>query len=129
MAVRSMESDLTDQRIAENNAIFRDANDKLEGYAREFGVTELIPFFCECANVDCREIIQLSAREYSDVRSHPARFLTVTGHEDVEGSSIRVVSRHGRYLMLEKTGRAAERAAELYCAGTHPAASDTDPRS
>jgi hypothetical protein len=99
--------DANAERVARNEAVFREANDRIEGSARDNDFTGLVPFICECAEVDCTEIIQLSLAQYEEVRSHPRRFAVAPGHEDDEPSS-RLVSEHERFAIVEKTGEAGE---------------------
>ena len=40
-----------------------------------------VGFRCECARLGCNQLIELTVREYEEVRSHPRRFVVVPGHE------------------------------------------------
>lgn len=71
-----------------------------------------IPFICECADTTCTQLLRLSLLEYEKVRSHPARFINVHGHQASEGWA-RVVEEHDRFITVEKVGRAGELAEEL----------------
>jgi hypothetical protein len=95
--------DRTEERIARNNAIFREANQKIRASADRYDADlDPLPFICECAAPDCTEILRLTRREYRDVRQNDRRFLTAVGHEQAEGARARVVSRGDRYLEVEK---------------------------
>lgn len=103
------------RRKAENEAIFRDANEEIEAVRAE--LTEIggkTPFFCECDDPHCRETVRLDVAEYEAVRSNPATFLVVPGHPH---SAAHVVAEHDTYLVVEKEGVARRVAVE------------TDPRS
>jgi hypothetical protein len=96
-------ADLSEERIAKNNATFRDANEKIRARAEEYdSPMERLPFICECASEDCVEIVRLSPAEYASVRSDPAHFLTAVGHEAAEEPVGHVVSREDGYVVVAK---------------------------
>ena len=101
-----------EERVAHNESIFRDANEKLrQVFEREHADEPRLPFLCECANTRCTEVAMLSFEEYAEVREHPARFLTLHGHEEPDTET--VVDEEGRYQIVQKRGRSAEVAARL----------------
>jgi hypothetical protein len=105
----------SERRKAENEAIFRDANERLKDVRdRLAAVAGRTPFFCECEDPVCREVVQLSHEEYEAVRVSAETFLIVRGHPTT-GSV--VVEEHDDYVVVAKTGD-ARRVAE-----------QTDPRS
>jgi hypothetical protein len=108
-------SAISAERVARNDAVFREANEGIRAVAgqTELDETELVPFICECADVHCTEIVQLSTVEYEAVRSDPTRFLKAPGHERNAHGWARVVDEFDRYTVAEKVGEAAEIAAEL----------------
>jgi hypothetical protein len=105
---------LTEERIARNDATFRDANERIGKAAEGLGLTEgALPFLCECADTSCRTLIQLTLDEYRRVRSNPTWFANAPGHEEADQGTAKVVERYERYFVVEKTGHAAEVAREL----------------
>jgi hypothetical protein len=102
----------TAARIAENEAIFRDANEEIEGRARELEFPGRVPFICECGDTSCRLIVNLAHDEYEAVRADPTHFFVVPGHEHVAGPSGSVVRGGDRFVVVEKVGLAGEVAAE-----------------
>jgi hypothetical protein len=95
-------------RIAENEALFRDVNERIKDITAGERLSwrdEVWEFLCECGNQDCVERIHLTAGEYERVRSNPRHFAVVPGHElpVVE----RVVDSTERFLVLEKLGEGA----------------------
>ncbi len=93
------------ERIKANNHRFREANERIRDTAEQVGAEmERIPFLCECAVEDCVEIVQLTGPEYQAVRADPSRFMTAVGHEAAERPVGEVVSRHERYVVVEKRG-------------------------
>jgi len=107
---------MTAERVALNEARFRESNDHLEVSARELGFDrdELTPYLCECADTSCTTVVRLTAAEYDAVRSSPVRFLTAHGHEGASGGWGRVIERFERYTVVEKIGRAGEIAAAAH---------------
>jgi hypothetical protein len=105
----------TQQRIAGNEAIFRQVNEALRG--GQWPGEEDIPiaFRCECGQLGCSRLIELTVDAYESVRAHPRRFLLTPDH-DIPAAET-VVETHQRYVVVEKTGEAG-RVAEA-----------TDPRS
>ena len=102
------------EAIARNDALFRDANERINDVATSLDRHDqaLLPFLCECADVRCTEIVQLSAQEYEELRRDSTRFATVPGHEGGDASA-RVVDENERYATVEKLGAAARVAVEL----------------
>ena len=99
--------------MARNDAIFRDANERIEQAARQLDHAEHVPFICECADLSCREIVRLTVSEYEDVRSSPVRFALMPGH-DLQASEFEaVIARRPGYVVVEKRAEAAPLAAEL----------------
>jgi hypothetical protein len=105
----------SEERIARNEALFREFNERVEDMAESFdlrseGDSLRIGFVCECGNLDCLERLELTRATYEEVRSDPRRFVVVPGHEDL--SIARPVAREEGYLVVEKIGEAAEVATE-----------------
>ena len=75
-----------------------------------------MPFICECPDPSCTEIVRLDLEAYEDVRQHPRRFFSVTGHAApaLEADAAVVVKECPGYTLVEKIGRAGEVAEERY---------------
>jgi hypothetical protein len=99
---------LGEERVAGNDATFREANERIFGSAREYNVTEAIPFLCECADTRCTAIIRLSAEEYLRIRGDRRRFFSAPGHADPFPESLEVAEHHQTYDVIVQIGRAAE---------------------
>jgi hypothetical protein len=94
------------ERIAKNNTIFREANEKIRAKADEYDAPmERIPFLCECPRPDCTELVRLTLSEYSRIRSNGAHFVTLPGHEEADLPVAKVVSREDGYVIVEKDVR------------------------
>jgi hypothetical protein len=91
------------ERIARNNAIFREANEKIREKSIELDdPVERIPFLCECPREDCSTIVQLTPAEYEAVRRDRKYFFTTPGHEEAELPLGEVVSRLEGYVIIQK---------------------------
>lgn len=101
-----------EERIARNDAAFREANEQIAEYAGDHEFVDKVPFICECASESCLTVIDLSLAEYENVRSSPTRFFVAPGHQASEGSG-GVIDDRGRYVLIEKGGRAGEIARDL----------------
>jgi hypothetical protein len=105
-------SDPRDERAARNEALFRRVNERVEEVNQAFQpLLGDADFFCECADVDCMEKITMTLVEYEELRSDPTHFAVKPGHEVPDHE--RVVEERVRYLVVEKFGRAGERAIQL----------------
>jgi hypothetical protein len=100
------------ERAARNEALFRRINERVEEVNKAFeSILEEADFYCECADIDCMEKIGMSLREYEALRDVPTRFAVKPEH--ILSKDERVVEERAGYLVVEKVGRAGERAAEL----------------
>jgi hypothetical protein len=96
------------RRYAENEALFRELNDRIDDTAPRFFFEgeEAQKFVCECGHAGCREWITVKISEYEAIRDHPARFFVFGGHDEPEAE--RVVAETERFAVVEKIGEAAE---------------------
>ena len=96
---------LWEERAARNEALFREVNEQARGLADRHPPTPAREFviICECSDDGCVEGISVPLTVYESVRSHPRRFLVVSGHED---EFERVVERADGYSIVEKQGQA-----------------------
>jgi hypothetical protein len=92
-------------RLAANEAVFRAGNERIDAMLGDFDGTT--PYMCECGNAECFQRVELTSEEYEAVRSHPARFFVVSGHEDLTAGEI-VVAEAPRFSVVEKRGAEAE---------------------
>ena len=96
------------QRLARNEAAFRQINEAIERGQWPGEEDRPIGFRCECARLGCAEVVELSVNAYEQVRAHARRFIVVPGHErpDVE----QVVDSTPAYLVVEKLDQAGAEA-------------------
>jgi hypothetical protein len=88
------------ERLAKNEALFRDVNERVEEIATEHMDPETVEFLCECVDIECLTRVNLSVETYEQVRSDAAHFVLTPGHErpDVED----VIERHPGYVIVRK---------------------------
>jgi hypothetical protein len=91
----------TKRRVASNQALARLVNEAM----RTDRPHEAIAFTCECGQIGCNQLIQLTRDEHNRVRAHPRRFAIVAGHEIVEIET--TVEHHDRYAVVEAYDPAA----------------------
>ena len=91
-------------RAAQNQSLFREVNERLEGLADAFQYIAgtNAAFACECADLTCIQTMSISVTEYEAVRASPNQFAVLPGHvyPDVET----VVSENERFVVVEKIG-------------------------
>lgn len=100
----------SENRIARNEALFREANEAIERGLWPEQEHELIRFRCECAR-ECGQPVEVSPVEYERVRRSGRTFIVLEGHE-IPGAE-EVVERHPGYVVVRKTGSGGEVADEL----------------
>jgi hypothetical protein len=93
-------------RAASNEAMIRDVNEGIERGQWPGDEDTPVGFRCECARLGCNQLVELTAREYEEVRSHPRRFVVVPGHEMTDVETV-VATRPG-YVIVEKLDQAGE---------------------
>jgi hypothetical protein len=98
-----------DERIAHNESVFRDVNERIEQGRWPGEPAKPVAFRCECARLGCNKLVELTPVEYEHVRADPRHFLLLDGHELPQFEV--VVERHGDYVVVEKTGEAGAAAA------------------
>ena len=104
----------TEERIAYNDATFREANERVRAAADAIGLDDgRLPFICECADPSCTDVVLLDRDVYAGIRADPRHFMNVPGHERVALGAIEVVETHDAYVVVEKTGHAGEVAEAL----------------
>ena len=95
--------DARDARLAKNEALFREVNERIAEVGERLQVLpddELLEFRCECGSAECDTPISMTRAEYEHVRSDDDRFAVVPGHEDLKIE--RVVERTERYFAVDK---------------------------
>ena len=99
------------RRLAENEALAREVNDRVGDVAASwYADDEHMAFVCECSHNDCSSRVHLRMADYAHVRSSPHWFVMVPEHlvPEIE----REVERLDGVLVAEKIGPGREVAEE-----------------
>src|SRR3954462_1248788 len=92
----------TRERAEKNERLFRELNERIYEMAASLHAIgpPHVEFICECAREGCLDRIALTLDEYRDLRSHPAQFALIPGHEllDVEA----LVATGDRFTVVAK---------------------------
>jgi len=98
--------DPREERLAKNEVLFREVNERIEEAAETFDVDDhVFEFICECSNADCNLRIPLTIAQYEEARSDSAQFVVAPGHELPEIEHVVLVARD--YQIVKKEGLAA----------------------
>lgn len=100
-----MEGEKQRRAVADESTI-RDVNEGIERGLWPGDEDTPVGFRCECARLGCNRLVELTVREYEEVRSHPRRFVMVPGHEQSDVETV-VATRPG-YVIVEKLDQAGE---------------------
>ena len=88
------------ERIAENETLFRAANERMADWEERDRAEADELYFCECCDPECNEKVRLRGPDYERVRSDSCHFFVLPGHEtpDVET----VIESHDGWVLVEK---------------------------
>ena len=105
-------SEPREERIARNEVLFREINERLKEMQDTFVIVDdRGEFVCECGDPECTARVEMTLAEYERLRSDPTTFAVVDGHqaEDVED----VVETTPSFLIVRK--RAGEASHQRSC--------------
>jgi len=89
---------LSDERLAKNEILFREINERLDEMSVPWSKTT--DYLCECSEMSCTKIVELTNAEYERVRSKGTVFVVVPGHERPEIE--KVIEEQEGFLLVEK---------------------------
>jgi hypothetical protein len=92
--------------MAQNEALFREVNERIEAKARPVGPNAPQQFLCECANPDCTFRLVLPISVYESVRADPRQFVVLPLHYTPEVEEL-VIQEDTHWVVL-KTGEAGD---------------------
>ena len=98
--------DAREHRMAQNEALFREVNERVDAVAHQLGPDVPYEFLCECANADCTFRLKLPRSVYESVRADPKRFVVLPLHYTPEAEEL--VVEGDTYWVVQKTGEAGE---------------------
>jgi hypothetical protein len=97
-------------RRSENQRLFREVNERIaELSARLDAPDGAQSFFCECARVGCREMLEAPLAVYAIVRDDADLYVVIPGHEDPAREQ--TVADHGAFLIVRTLSGEADIAA------------------
>lgn len=100
-------------RIGQNEALFREVNERIERVTEAFEVTgDKIEILCECGDDGCLERLEVSLPEYERIRRKPALFFIRSGHEKPAVEDV-VEQQEAYDVVRKKEGAPAEIARRL----------------
>jgi hypothetical protein len=95
-----VETPKRDRRLAENEMLFRAANERVSRLSGSDPPSVELDVICECADRGCLKLLTIERSEYEWLRQNPWRFVVLPGHEAPAVED--VVERHRGYLIVEK---------------------------
>src|SRR5215212_6238875 len=95
-----------ERRLAQNEALFREVNERVGALARQVGPEMPYEFLCECANADCTFRFALPLGVYEAVRADAHQFIVLPLHYTPEIEEL--VRKEDAYWIVRKTGEAGE---------------------
>jgi hypothetical protein len=111
MLVASGDVDEREHRLAQNEALFREVNERVEAVAHQLGPDVPYEFLCECANADCTFRLTLPLAAYEAVRADPRQFVVLPLHYTPEVEEL--VAQEDSHWVVRKTGEAGDYVAHL----------------
>ncbi|MBA3843066.1 MAG: hypothetical protein H0X39_10705 [Actinobacteria bacterium] len=103
--------DERDRRMAQNEVLFREVNERVRDVAAQLGDDGGYEYFCECANKDCTFRVSLSLADYEAIRQNPKQFVVLPNHYTPEIED--VVAESETFWIVRKSGEAGDYVAEL----------------
>lgn len=104
--------DARQERLARNEALFRDVNERVRAIAAVHGDDDHVyEFYCECSNADCTFQLKATLADYEGVRAHPARFVIAPQHSLPEIEE--VIEKAEGWWVVEKIGEPAKLVEDL----------------
>jgi hypothetical protein len=103
--------DERERRMTQNEALFRQVNERVKEKAEAFGSGSAFQYLCECANADCTFQLTLTIAQYEDVRADPTQFVVLPLHFTPEIETL--VSENEGYWIVQKVGEAGDYVEEL----------------
>jgi hypothetical protein len=89
------------ERREENQRTFQQANQRLHDLVDgRLPEEKPVPFLCECADVECRERVEVGLTQWQDIAKQRQLFLIVAGHPRSDGEEI--VDTLGPYEVVQK---------------------------
>lgn len=101
-----LDVDERERRLAQNEALFREVNERVETLAHQLGPNVPYEFLCEGANADCTFRLTLPLHVYEGIRADAHQFVVLPLHYTPEVEDL--VIEEDAYWVVRKTGEAGE---------------------
>lgn len=98
--------DAREKRLAQNEALFREVNERVDAVAHQLGPDVPYEFLCECANAECTFRLTLPPSVYEAVRADPRQFVVLPDHYTPEIEELAL--QEDTYWVVRKTGETGE---------------------
>jgi hypothetical protein len=89
------------RRVSQNEALYRQVNERIRDMDARSPVPEELSVICECGDLECVDQVSVSSNTYERARENPAHFIVKRGHDalDVErpidgGRDFSIVEKH-----------------------------------
>ena len=96
--------DERERRMAQNEALFREVNERVEDVAHQLGPDVQYEFVCECANADCTFRVAIPLPVYETIRADPKQFVVLPDHYTPEVEDL--VGKEDSYWLVRTSGEA-----------------------
>ena len=94
-----------EDRIALNEAVFREVNERIEALAQSFDLgTQPLDLVCECGDASCVDRIHMTHAEYEQLRADSHQFAIAPGHDIPDVETI-LARRNGYHVVRKDEGR------------------------
>ena len=97
--------DERDRRLAQNEVLFREVNERVAKVAHHLGPDIPYEFICECSNPDCTFRVSMTLPAYEHIRTDGTQFFVLPLHYTPEIEDL--VREDEAYWVVRKTGDAA----------------------
>jgi hypothetical protein len=107
-------NDSADAEKAMTESLYREVNERIHDVNAQRGLHDLPEgLICECAQLECSELITMNAVEYRGLRAHSTWFVIAPLDQHFFPEVERIVARDGHYWVVEKHDGAARIADQL----------------
>ncbi len=108
-----MDGDISAERAAHNQSLYRSVNERLKDLNETFDdvSAQTGEWICECADTECTRRVTAPRADYEAVRRNGRTFIVYPGH--VFSNVERVVASHEHFVIVEKLNDSGEIAEEL----------------
>lgn len=89
------------------SSLFRAVNERIRDVSTQWDASHSVGFFCECANAECSELLDLTLADYEGIRAMTDCYVVLRGHESADGDGEHVVARSDDHVVVHHVTRPA----------------------